>query len=167
MVQDNYQPVNGETDDWVFSSGVSVGALLKDEREKRGLTHAQISEQTRLRPHVLKAIENEDWEKLSGPTLVKGFIRSYARALGLDAERILTVYEEEVPEQSFADRFVLPSIEKRRRWPVFLLIVVILMAAAAALYFWTEYKKPGEKALIPKTSCCNRGDKGEDSTGFQ
>jgi ribosome-binding protein aMBF1 (putative translation factor) len=73
MSQDHQEPLGTETDDWVFSSGTSLGALLKSEREKKGLNHAQISQQTRLRPHFLEAIENEEWDLLPGPTLVKGF----------------------------------------------------------------------------------------------
>ena len=63
---------------------IDIGSLFRNERQKKGLSYSQISETTRLRSHILKALENEDWANLPSPVFVTGFIRSYARALGLD-----------------------------------------------------------------------------------
>ncbi|MCF8128353.1 MAG: DUF4115 domain-containing protein [Deltaproteobacteria bacterium] len=136
MGQDHQPPKNAETDEWVFSSGISPGALLKREREKRGLSYAEISQQTRLRAHLLVAIENEEWDLLPAPTLVKGFIRSYARVLGLDEERILELYREETGSDDFTQKFVLPSIPQRKKWPFVVVGLLVLMAAVSAFYVW-------------------------------
>ena len=136
MGQDDQQPLNVETDDWVFSSGTSPGALLKREREKNGLSHTQISQQTRLRPHLLEAIENDDWDLLPAPTLVKGFIRSYARILGLDEERVLDLYREEAGADDVSEEFVLPSIPQRKKWPFVVVGLLFLLAAVSAFYVW-------------------------------
>ncbi len=136
MGRDHPPPTNAETDDWVFSSGISPGALLKREREKRGLSYVQISQQIRLRPHFLEAIENEEWDLLPAPTLVKGFIRSYARVLGLDEERILDLYREESGADHFSQEFVLPSIPQRKKWPFIIAGLLIILAAAFAFYVW-------------------------------
>jgi len=136
MGQDHQPPTNAETDDWVFSSGISPGALLKREREKKGLSYTQISQQIRLRPHFLAAIENEEWDLLPAPTLVKGFIRSYARVLGLDEERILDLYREESGADHFSQEFVLPSIHQRKKWPFMIAGLLILVAGALAFYVW-------------------------------
>jgi len=136
MGQDHQPPKNAETDEWVFSSGISPGALLKREREKRGLSYAEVSQQTRLRAHLLVAIENEEWDLLPAPTLVKGFIRSYARVLGLDEERILELYREETGSDDFTQKFVLPSIPQRKKWPFVVVGLLVLMAAVTAFYVW-------------------------------
>ncbi|MFH1351935.1 MAG: helix-turn-helix domain-containing protein [Pseudomonadota bacterium] len=70
-----------------------VGAYLKGERENRSLTHDQVTRITRLRPRILKALENEDWENLPQTVFVRGFIKSYAQALGLDERKALKLYE--------------------------------------------------------------------------
>ncbi len=137
MGQDHQQPLRSETDDWVFSSGISPGALLKQEREKKGLTHAQISQQTRLRPHILEAIENEEWDLLPAPTLVMGFIRSYARVLGIDEDRILELYREEAGVDDFSQKFDLPSMARKKKWPFLVIGLPLLLAAAAAFYVWS------------------------------
>jgi len=136
MDQDHQKPLNAETDDWVFSSGISLGALLRKEREKKGLNYAQISQQTRMRPHFIEAIENEDWDLLPAPTLVKGFIKSYARVLALDEERLLDLYREESGADDFSQKFVLPSIAQKKKWPFVVVGLLLLLVAASAYYAW-------------------------------
>ncbi|MCG6877929.1 MAG: helix-turn-helix domain-containing protein [Deltaproteobacteria bacterium] len=136
MGQDHQKPLNAETDDWVFSSGISLGALLRQEREKKGLTYAQISQQTRMRPHFIEAIENGDWDLLPAPTLVKGFIKSYARVLALDEERLLDLYREESGADDFSQKFVLPSVAQKKIWPYVVVGLLLLLAAASAYYAW-------------------------------
>ncbi len=72
--------------------GISLGSLLVSERQKRGLSLQDISEKTRIRLEILKAIEREDWKDLPEPAYIKGFLLSYARALGLDSEKVLGLY---------------------------------------------------------------------------
>jgi len=148
MGQDDQKPLNAETDDWVFSSGTSPGALLKREREKKGLSHTQISQQTRLRPHLLEAIENDDWDLLPAPTLVKGFIRSYARALGLDEEHILDLYGEEAGADDVSQEFALPSIPQRKKWPFVVVGLLFLLAAVSAFYVWFTVSTGSKGAAV-------------------
>jgi hypothetical protein len=55
-------------------------------RESKGLTLADVSERIHIRMIYLAAIEAEDWASIGPPVYVRGFVRSYARFLGLDAE---------------------------------------------------------------------------------
>jgi len=81
-----------------------VGSLLKREREKKDLSLDQLSQITRLRKHYLEALEDENWDNMPSPVYVKGFIRSYAQGLGIDAKEAISLYEhiasaeEEVPK---------------------------------------------------------------------
>jgi cytoskeleton protein RodZ len=139
MGQDDQQPLNAETDDWIFSSGISIGALLKKEREEKGLSHTQISQQTRVRPRFLEAIENEEWDLLPAPTLIKGFIRSYARVLALDEERIVELYDEEARADDFPEEFVMPSISQRKIWPFVVGGLLVFLVAVSGFYAWMTY----------------------------
>jgi hypothetical protein len=60
---------------------------------------SELEAQTKIRAKYLRALENEEWSLLPGPTFVKSFLRTYAEALGLDAKRILDEYklENEIP----------------------------------------------------------------------
>lgn len=78
--------------------GQRPGALLRSARERSGRSHAVVSEALHLTVHYLKALENDDYEKLPGLIFVKGYIRSYARYLKLDVEAVVDCYEAYVKE---------------------------------------------------------------------
>jgi cytoskeletal protein RodZ len=63
-----------------------IGAILEDNRNRRGLDIEAIEERTKIRAKYLRALEEEDWEILPGPAYTRGFIRAYAEVLGLDSE---------------------------------------------------------------------------------
>lgn len=68
------------------------GATLRAAREKRNLSQADIAEATRIKVHVIDAIENNDFQKLTAPLYVKGFIKMYAERVGLDPEPLVREY---------------------------------------------------------------------------
>ncbi len=53
---------------------------------------SEIEAQTKIRAKYLRALENEEWSLLPGPTFVKSFLRTYAQALGLDAKALVEEY---------------------------------------------------------------------------
>jgi len=108
-----------------------VGTLLRMERERLGLSQAQITERTRMRTPVIEAIEKEAWDSLPPPVFVRGFLRSYAKVLGLSQEVVIDLYAKNVPLESPGQvPHPEPSrIRRRRAWLVLLLLFVL-----AALY---------------------------------
>ena len=138
MSRDEQKPLDTENDDWGLSSGGELGALLRKEREKRGLSHAQISELTRLRPRILEALENEEWDLLPSPAYVKGFIRSYGRVLGLE-EEVIESYEELIALHEVPLQPVYPSGSNKRRLPLYIFVIVILLALVTGYYAWVGY----------------------------
>src|SRR5687768_10574464 len=72
-----------------------IGAALREERERQGLTLEDLEARTKIRTRYLRALENEDWDILPGPAYVRGFLRTYASTLGLDAEDLVDDYREE------------------------------------------------------------------------
>ncbi len=138
MGSDKHHPPDEEPGDWEFPSGKELGSLLRDKREKMGLTYAQISEQTRLRPHFLEAIENEDWDHLPSPPFVKGFIRSYAKVLELSEEGLVGLYQEISPRHEAMPGSLQSPAPKKKKRPFYLLLVFAVLAVGFALYNWTE-----------------------------
>jgi cytoskeletal protein RodZ len=64
----------------------ALGADLRAARESRELTLAQVEQQTRIRAYYLEALESGTFDVLPSPVQGKGFLRNYARVLGLDPE---------------------------------------------------------------------------------
>jgi len=66
-----------------------LGRRLRESREKRGWSLQQASERTRITAKNLSALESGDLSKFPAPVYIRGFVRSYAAALGLDEEEQL------------------------------------------------------------------------------
>ena len=116
-----------------------LGALFKAEREKRGLSHDKVAQTTRLRQHFIEALENEEWENLPAPVFVKGFIRSYAKALGLDETKVFDLYERSGPVGEAPPK-PLVAPKKSKKGGIFL-IIFMLVAVAAVIFIWKIYPK--------------------------
>lgn len=114
-----------------------IGAILKAEREKSGLSHEQVARITKLRRHYVEALENEEWDNLPAPVFVKGFIRSYAQALGLDETTIFDLYKKIGPVgEAPPTPLVEPKKSKKRR---VVIIISLLVAVAAIISLWIGY----------------------------
>jgi cytoskeleton protein RodZ len=74
-------------------SELSLGDQLRAAREARKLTLEQVSEEIRIRPKYLKALEEENFENLPDIVTAKGFLRNYAGFLGLDVNEVLSTFK--------------------------------------------------------------------------
>ena len=74
----------------------SLGATFRRERETRGISLEEIAEETRIGIRLLRAIENEQFDRLPGGIFDKSFVRQYARYLGLDEELAVREYLQAV-----------------------------------------------------------------------
>src|ERR1700760_4290130 len=70
-----------------------IGATLRDARRRARIDVSEIEAQTKIRAKYLRALENEEWDLLPGPTYVKSFLRTYAEALGLDGKLLIEEYK--------------------------------------------------------------------------
>jgi cytoskeleton protein RodZ len=71
---------------------MSIGAELRDARERRGLSLAQLSRTTKISVTTLRSIEIDQVEKLPEPVFLRGFLRAYAREVGLNPEDTVRRY---------------------------------------------------------------------------
>ena len=77
---------------------VRLGVLLREARRRRGLTLADVHRDTRINPDYLEALEDERWSDLPAPVYARGFLRSYARYLGLDAPEVVKMMPVNLPK---------------------------------------------------------------------
>ena len=73
----------------------TIGALLKERRKERKLTLGQISEITKIRSEYLKALEESNYDSFPSEVYLKGFLKNYAKFLGINTERALAMYRRE------------------------------------------------------------------------
>ena len=79
---------------------LTLGEKLRQAREERGITISEVAEQTRISPHYLELIENDDYRTLPGGIFNKGFVKSYAKYVGIDEVEALQDYSRLVSDQT-------------------------------------------------------------------
>lgn len=89
-----------------------IGDKLRSAREAKGLSIEDIEKATKIQIRYLTAIEDDDFDKLPGDFYVRAFIRQYAQVVGLDGKKLLSEYQEDVPE-SKPDEYVEDSIDNK------------------------------------------------------
>jgi cytoskeleton protein RodZ len=77
----------------------SIGLIIKSAREQQKLTFKQVSSRINIHERYLSAIENDDFSSLGYITRARGFIKSYARYLGLDEDQILAKHKNLFPSE--------------------------------------------------------------------
>jgi hypothetical protein len=87
----------------------SFGENLRRRRELRGISLDAISNSTKISPRMLRAIEDEHFDQLPGGVFNKGFVRAYARQIGLDEEEAVTDYLAALRESQVQAQTILPN----------------------------------------------------------
>ena len=127
------------------------GDRMRREREMRGVTLEEISESTKISKRALQALEEEDFDLLPGGIFNKGFVRAYARFLGIDEEQAVADFmaayagSHEAEEKNpfplrLEDRAAQPPLNPKRSLVPVLLALLLLAAAAGGWTFWNKYK---------------------------
>tara|TARA_R110000782_G_scaffold18712_7_gene51217 strand:+ start:547 stop:1464 length:918 start_codon:yes stop_codon:yes gene_type:complete len=74
------------------------GLLLRTQREKQGLSAQEIAKRTHLDIKIVESIEQDNDEGMPAATYVRGYLRSYAKIVGLDPDHIITLYNSDSPQ---------------------------------------------------------------------
>lgn len=129
-----------------------AGARLREARERRGISQAEVATQLHLNEQTIAALEQDDRSRLPAPIYVRGYARAYARLLGLDEEELLARYQ---PAESPELRTVgmAPQAQpalRRVHLPWRLLGTLVLLVALAGLAvfvlpgLWERFTAAGE-----------------------
>ena len=131
---------------------VHVGERLQKERIKRNFAIAEVAKSTKIKPSFLEAIEKGDYKKLPSSTYISGFIRNYARFLGLPEQEFLALFKREYDEEKFIkvlpegmvgkDDFPLKRIKFAQTFKILALIFVLLLAYIVFQYRSAIFNPP-------------------------
>lgn len=94
-----------------------IGKVLQDARRRAGLEMRSVEERTKIRIKYLRALEGEDWDALPSPAYAKGYLRTYAQLLELDADALVDEYRRQVEPARGSSAYPLGDqvLEARRR----------------------------------------------------
>jgi cytoskeletal protein RodZ len=143
----------------------SLGKYLKAERESQNLSLKQVSQSTRIKERLLKAIEEDQYELLSSPVYVKGFLGAYARYLGLDPNDITLRYQKHMDhlnlsEEAEARRRIISKKKRVNLWLSMVSVFAIVLIIWGLIYYFSlipinhflsspERKEPESASSLP------------------
>lgn len=123
--------------------GRAPGQILRQAREGRNLSVAAIATQLNLDMRTIEALERDEQDRLPAPIFVRGYLRGYARLVGVPEADVLAAYQTQVPQPEPAPRAVgmrsaplRPAFRSSRiPWRGLLLSLVLIAVAVLALVY--------------------------------
>jgi len=141
--------------DYLAYSRSRCGGALHIAREKQGLSLNDVASKLKISNKQIEAIESDNFAALPEATIVRGFIRNYAKLLKLDAEPLLDAYNVLVPSKQPLAFTIKPSSNmkvgsyKKPKTGRYIVIAILLVLALAAWLFYQHYiEKPSPTAPI-------------------
>jgi cytoskeleton protein RodZ len=147
------------------------GERLRREREMRGITLDEICESTKIARRHLEALEKERFDQLPGGVFNKGFVRAYAKFLGIDEDEAVADYalasnEQPQPEDKFPLEIHAepdPELNPRRSSLPLIFALAALVGVLVGYFFWlkskpaspappTQQASPAPKSSAPETA---------------
>jgi cytoskeletal protein RodZ len=137
-----------------------IGSSLREARLRQNLDFPELEERTKIRPKYLRALEDEQFEILPAPTYVRGFLRSYAEALGLDGQPFVDEYNSRftVGEDDAPLRARSVPIQRRDRGPresrmaaIALVAIAVITALVIAAWKFGGPENPSVPGLVTPT----------------
>jgi cytoskeleton protein RodZ len=142
----------------------SFGAQLRQERERQGVTLEDISLTTKIGTRMLRALEEEHFDQLPGGIFNKGFIRAYARCLGMDEDQAVADYLAATgltQARKFESNDEPPILEPPPReenpdgglpWGTFAVALLIVALGFAGWGFYSRESQKTEDSALPAAS---------------
>jgi cytoskeletal protein RodZ len=118
---------------------MDIGSKLQKARLDKGITLREISASTKISHHVLEALERNDLARLPGGIFTRGYLRAYAKELGLDPEQVVTEFRSQTdePVEDNLTTQAVDSVDWRARYRS--LGVATMLGMAAALIIYTSF----------------------------
>ena len=123
------------------SQAVGPGQLLRNAREQLGWTREQVASRIHLRLTLIAAIEADTYGKHTSHTFIRGYLRAYAKLVGIPEETILAAYDklgltppDNIDMQSFSRRSRQQANDSRLKVVTWLVILVLIALSVA--WWW-------------------------------
>ncbi|MDO9050617.1 MAG: DUF4115 domain-containing protein [Methylotenera sp.] len=134
----------------------TLGEVLLAARIAKQLTQQDVSNSLRFSLKQIDALETNTFSALPDAMITRGFIRNYARLLGLDAEPLLAVYRAHVPAEQLNSLIVQSSMQQvkltkdSKPWLSYILGSILVLLFLLAWFFYMDYMPKLTNAPIEK-----------------
>jgi len=131
----------------------SPGQMLRERREALGLSQQQVADKLFLKAHQINDLEEDRLDDNASITFTKGYVRNYAKQLGLDSAAVINAFEQrhvtaEPPAklQSFSKRVAKQTHDDRWMMVTYLILLLIIGGVVA---WW--YQQPSDEGTAGNT----------------
>ncbi|WP_298439786.1 RodZ domain-containing protein [uncultured Ferrimonas sp.] len=132
---------------------LTPGPLLRDAREQMGLSSQQIAQRLNLRHSVVQGIEQDHYEPDMSITYIRGYIRNYARLVGLNEQQLNSALEGMYQPQPTQDMHSFSERTKRERsdsrWRLLTWAMVLGLLLALAWWFYNSQSEAPQALQLP------------------
>ena len=132
---------------------VSIGALLLSARNQVSLSQGDIADQINLSLATVKSLESDDYANLPAAPYIRGYLRNYARVVGIDAESLVATYDKQYPP---AAEVTKPSSSSVSYDPAILWSTAVVFTILIGLLYtwWVDDRKISSESfeLRPNSS---------------
>ena len=128
-----------------------LGELLANARKMRELSQKEIASRLNLREETISALDANDFDKLPDPAYVMGYIRNYARAVGLNADTLISIYVgmtvNEAPQEILSDDKPIVVQAGIKNKFVQIMTLLVTFSLAILLFIWWQDQRLAGTAL--------------------
>jgi cytoskeleton protein RodZ len=128
------------------------GLRLQEARVQAGLSVDEIASHLRLRVSVIEELEDNQFNNMAGLVFVRGYLRAYARALNIDADEVVSMFnelnfKEEVPVvNALQSRMPAERGERPIRW---MMVVILFSVSVLSLLWWNASRHNKKSTQLP------------------
>lgn len=143
---------------------LSVGEILKNQREKLGISLRDIEEQLKVRQKFLRSIEENNWSNFTSKVYIEGIINNYSKFLGVDPRRAIAFFRrdyERLETVKFKRRFASGSLtpETKKIVGTLLFLIFILFFGYFGYQLKLYFSPPKLSILEPRKDKFFKEDK--------
>ncbi|NIY93503.1 cytoskeleton protein RodZ [Vibrio diazotrophicus] len=130
---------------------VEPGTLLREKREALGLTQQQVADRLRLRLSIVQNLEANNFESDLVATFIRGYLRSYAKAVGLKESEVLQAYEKSTaaePQEQTMQSFSKKTKRAKHDSHIMTItwVILVILIGMSSLWWWQNHKESGFEA---------------------
>lgn len=141
---------NSSTTEELPANGPGPGGKLQAARIQLGLSIGDVADRMHLSNAILEALEDNNFDEITAPIFVKGYLRAYARIVAIDEESVISEYaelysDEDPPITTTSNTAAeISSSDTRVKWMTYLVVIVLI--ALIATWWWSE-QRSGEQLI--------------------
>lgn len=132
---------------------LTVGEILRTQREKKGLSFEQVEEETKIQQKYLQAVEQNNWSVFSSQVYITGILRAYAQFLEVNPEKALAYFRREYDKKErhldFKQKLSsLGFLPESKKIMIGISVLLCILFGSYFIYQFVQYFSPPQVRIL-------------------